>query len=61
MVWIKWSVEMKFYPKASALVFALFFLTQANAQQWTFQGGKQTNNGSVSVKSVDGSTSQSTT
>ncbi len=31
------------------------------AQQWTYQGGQQTNNGSVTVKSVNGATSQAAT
>ena len=45
------------------LLFALSLFAAGTtfAQQWTFQGGKQTNNGSVSVRSVDGSTSQAAT
>lgn len=40
-----------------AVILALAFTGAASAQQWTFQGGGQTNNGSVQIKSVDGSSS----
>ena len=44
-----------------ALPMVLLCSFAAHAQQWVFQGGKQTNNGSVTVKSVDGSSSQAAT
>ncbi len=47
----------------TTLAFGIFLAAAIplGAQQWVFQGGKQTNNGSVTVRSVDGSTSQAAT
>lgn len=41
--------------KAAAILVSVLAAQTTLAQQWTFQGGRQTNNGSVTVPSVDGS------
>ncbi len=47
--------------KMNWFIFAAIVSISAQAQQWTFQSGKQTNNGPVTVKSVDGSTAKTAT